>query len=110
MTTILRPNGVAPVESGNYKLGAKGGRMAGAWQFIWDRLSHTEWKGSLELSRDAAAMFDLKPVSVSEMLCRMRSSGVLEQAMIEKPTEYVRYGKPFTASRRRVHYRIASDR
>lgn len=109
MTTITRPNGLAPVTSGNYKLGAKGGRMAEAWQHVWDQLSRTDWAGGLELAYDAAAKFDLKPVSVSEMLCRMRASGVIEQKLITKPTEYVRRGKPFTAKRARVHYRIASD-
>lgn len=109
MTVQTHPNGIAPVSSGQYKLGAKGGRMAKAWQYIWDRLDRTEWKGSLELAGEAAVEFGLKPVSVSEMLCRMRASGVIEQTMIATPTEYVRRGKPFTANRPRVHYRIASD-
>lgn len=112
MTT--RPNGTAPLDAGTYKLGAKGGRMAAAWQHVWDRLDRTEYKGALELAQDAAAAYDLKPVSVSEMLCRMRAAGVLEQEMIKAPTTYSRAGKhgvpmPFTAMRPRVHYRIAEN-
>lgn len=90
MSTTERPNGIAPVNAGTYRLGAKGGRMARAWQYIWDRLDRNDFKGSLELSREAAEKFDLKPVSVSEMLCRMRAGNVLEQKMIAAPTDYVR--------------------
>ena len=108
MDIITHPNGIAPVSSGQYQLGAKGGRMAQAWQHIWDQLDREDWKGSLELAEEAAAKFNLKKVSVSEMLCRMRASGVIEQRMIAKPTTYVRKDKPFTANRPRVHYRIAA--
>lgn len=117
------PNGIAPVTSGNYKLGAKGGRMGNAWQYVWDRLDKNDWKGGLELSKEAAEAFKLKPVTVSEMLCRMRASGVIEQTQIPVETKYVRkrgrrddesdqeYAqvKPstFVAKRARVHYRIA---
>jgi hypothetical protein len=108
--TKTHPNGIAPTTSGNYRLGAKGGRMALAWQDIWDELSLTDWKGGLELAREAAAKHHLKTISISEMLCRMRAAGTLEQEMIEAETTYVRYGKSFTANRKRVHYRIASER
>lgn len=122
MTTSIRPNGIAPVSSGAYKLGAKGGRMASAWQYIWDRMSTTEWRSSSELAQDAAQAFGLKPVTLSEMLCRMRASGVIEQKDIPIPTEYVRKrgrregesiaqyaavpASIFTSQRKRPHYRI----
>jgi hypothetical protein len=107
MNATTHPNGIAPTASGNYRLGAKGGRMAQAWQHIWNQLSRTEWKGSLELAQDAAREFNLKPITVSEMLCRMRASGVIEQEMIPVKTQYVRKGKPYESLRPRVHYRIA---
>jgi hypothetical protein len=107
MTVTTHPNGIAPTASGNYRLGAKGGRMAQAWQYIWDRLSRTDWKGSMELAQDAAEQFNLKPITVSEMLCRMRASGVIEQTRKPVETHYVRKGKPYTSYRPRVHYRIA---
>ncbi len=102
------PNGIAPLPAGNYRFGAKGGRMAQAWQFVWDRLDRATWVSGQELADKAAAAFDLKPVSVTEMLSRMRGTGVLEQKMVPLLTEYLRYGKPYVAYRPRVHYRIAA--
>jgi hypothetical protein len=90
METTTRPNGTAPLDAGTYKLGAKGGRMASAWQHVWDRLDRTEYRGALELAQAAAQAYDLKSVSVSEMLCRMRAAGVIEQKMIKAPTTYNR--------------------
>jgi len=107
--TTTHPNGIAPVDRGTYRLGGKGGRMAQAWQYVWDRLDRDRWYGSMELSRDAAQAFGLKPVSVSEMLGKMRAAGVIEQTMIVAPTRYTRKGKTFDAARARVHYRIAVD-
>lgn len=104
--TIDQPNGTAPTAVGPYRLGAKGGRMAEAWQDIWNQLSTTAWIGGLELSREMADKYKLKPISVSEMLCRMRAGGALEQTMKAAPTQYTRKGSTFTAQRHRVHYRI----
>lgn len=115
-TATEHPNGIAPAQSlgvnrgGTFQLGAKGGRGALAWQYVWDRLDRKEWRYGLDLATEAAEKFDLKPVSVIELLSRMRSSGALEQAMIPVPTTYVRYGKPFVAKRPRVHYRIAAGK
>lgn len=90
MTVITHPNGIAPTESGNYRLGAKGGRMAKAWQYIWDQFDGSNFKDGMQLANDAAAMFDLKPISVSGMLCRMAAAGALEQEMIPAATHYLR--------------------
>lgn len=122
--TTTHPNGIAPVDSGTYQLGAKGGRMARAWQYVWDRLDRKHYVGAMELAHDAAREFDLKPVSVSEMLCRMRAAGVIEQTWAQEPTVYLRKrqrradesdedytnveAREFTAMRSRVHYRIAA--
>lgn len=114
MKTDTRPNGIAPARSigvnkgGSFQLGAKGGRTALAWQYVWDRLDREEWRYGLDLAQAAAAEFDLKLVSVIELLSRMRATGAIEQKMIPVPTTYVRYGKAFVANRPRVHYRIAS--
>jgi hypothetical protein len=115
METDSLPNGLAPARSigvnkgGSFQLGAKGGRTALAWQYVWDRLDRTEWRYGLTLAEEAANEYGLKLVSVIELLSRMRASGAIEQKMIAVPTTYVRYGKPFTAQRKRVHYRIAGD-
>jgi hypothetical protein len=108
MTITTRPNGIAPIDVGAYRIGGKGGRMAQAWQSVWDKLDKHTWHDGMQLANEAAAAHDLKPVSVREFLCRMRAAGVIEQKMIEAPTVYVRKGVEFTASRPRVHYRIAS--
>jgi hypothetical protein len=108
MAVIERPNGIAPVPSGTYRFGAKGGRMAQAWQYVWNRLDHTTFKNGQELADLAAKEFGVKRASVAEMLSRMRSTGVLEQELIPVPTTYSR-GKGYTANRPRVHYRIAQQ-
>jgi hypothetical protein len=107
--TTTRPNGDAPTDTGAYKLGAKGGKMAQAWQYVWDRLDRRTWADGMQISREAAEAYGLKPVSISEMLCRMRASGVIEQEMINAPTPYHRKGVDFISNRRRVHYRIAAN-
>jgi hypothetical protein len=126
MTTTTHPNGIAPIHVGTYQLGAKGGRMAQAWQHIWDRLGRTDYTDGMELAKSAADEFGLKPSSVSMMLCRMRAAGVIEQIETEAPTPYRRkrlrragesdedYAQvpvsEFTSMRRRVHYRIVAGR
>lgn len=109
------PNGVAPTGltlHGGRKisLGGKGGRLAQAWQHVWDQLDRKTWTSSSALAEEAAEKFDLKPVSVTEMLCRMRATGVLEQKMVILPTTYHRGGKDIIMNRPRVHYRIAAGK
>lgn len=115
MNVATRPNGIAPTGltlHGGRKisLGGKGGRLAQAWQHIWDQLDRKTWVSSSALAEDAAEKFGLKPVSVTEMLCRMRATGVLEQKMVILPTTYHRGGKDIIMNRPRVHYRIAAGR
>ena len=113
METSTRPNGDAPTTSpganrgGTFRLGAKGGKGADAWQYVWDRLDRTDWKRGDLLAQEAAQEFGLKLTSVVELLSRMRAQGNLDQKMIPIETTYLRYGKPYTANRPRVHYRIA---
>jgi 7-cyano-7-deazaguanine synthase in queuosine biosynthesis len=115
MNATTHPNGIAPTRSvgsnkgGTFEIGAKGGRHALAWQYIWDRLDRTEWRYARELAEQAAAEYDLKVVSIIEMLSRMRAAGALEQKMLPIPTTYVQRTRTFTANRNRVHYRIAAD-
>lgn len=115
MMTETRPNGTAPMRSlgankgGSFRLGAKGGRSADAWQYIWDRLDRTEWRYGMDLATEAAERFNLKLVSVVEMLSRMRASGVIEQTKLPIPTTYHRGGKDIVMQRPRVHYRIAKQ-
>lgn len=115
MTKEAHPNGTAPMRSlganrgGSFRLGAKGGRGADAWQYIWDRLDRDEWRFGLDLAKEAAEKFNLKPVSVIEMLSRMRASGVIEQKKLPVPTTYHRGGEDIVMQRPRVHYRIAAQ-
>ncbi len=109
-----QPNGPAPTTSpgankgGTFRMGAKGGKGAQAWQCAWDRLSRTEWTRSDLLVKELMALFDLKRTSIVELLSRMRMAGFLEQKMIPVATTYAR-GKGYTANRPRVHYRIAAE-
>lgn len=113
MDTVTHPNGTAPNTSlganraGTFRMGAKGGRTAEAWQYVWDRLDRTEFQRGDLLATEVAEKFDLKYSSVMELLSRMRRIGFLEQVMKPVETHYGR-GKGFTANRMRLHYRIAS--
>lgn len=111
--TDQRPNGDAPTTSpganrgGTFRMGAKGGRTAQAWQWIWDQLSTTDWTYGDTLADRASQQFDLGKLTVVELLARMRKAGHLEQKMIPVQTFYARGEKGFTAARPRAHYRIA---
>lgn len=115
MNATLHPNGAAPTTSpganrgGTFRMGAKGGRTAQAWQWIWDQLTTTDWTYGDDLAIRAADRYDLGKPTVVELLARMRKAGNLEQKLIPVPTVYAR-GKGFTANRPRVHYRIKADR
>ena len=105
MTTV-HPNGQAP-DGVRYKLGAKGGKVAQAWQYVWDRLNTTDWQDSNALADEAGKKFKILPDSVLAHLHRMRKEGFLEHEIRSVATEVTRGGRTFTASRKRTHYRIA---
>lgn len=113
--TIEHPNGIAPTVSpgqnkaGTFRLGAKGGKGAQAWQYVWDHLSTTEWISGTDLAQEAADKFGLKLTSMVELLSRMRTVGALDQNMLPIVTTYRRDGGEYTARRPRVHYRIARE-
>lgn len=115
MATVTLPNGLAPnvlnwsgAKTGTFRLGAKGGRMAAAWQDAWNGLSRTEWTRADVLADQVSRAHDIKPTTIKELFSRMRAQGVLEQKMIPVPTTYAR-GKGYTANRPRVHYRIKQE-
>jgi hypothetical protein len=77
------PNGVAPMPNlviggRPYRVGAKGGRVAQAWQWMWDNMSPTEYTEGRELAERAAARFDLMQSSLLTHLSRMVRDGKIE--------------------------------
>lgn len=102
----IRPNGTAP-SSARYRVGAKGGDVARAWQYIWDRLDRTEYRDGTALSEEAGRIFHLKPISIQSHLHRMASEGVLETEVRPAATRVTRGGKTHDATRKRTHFRIA---
>jgi hypothetical protein len=104
--TKTRPNGIAP-SSARFRLGGKGGRVAQAWQFVWDRLDHENFQDGTVLAALAAQKYDLKPDSVTAYMYRMAEEGILDHRLEQVQTEVFRAGKTMQATRARRHYRIA---
>jgi len=101
-----RPNGVAPTFR-RYKVGGKGGVVAEAWQWMWDRLTTEEFVDGRTLSEQAAAAFPkVKAITLSTHLYRMAEDGVLESEL--RPVNIVmqRAGQEFATRRNRAHFRI----
>ena len=116
MTATRHPNGQAPVTVAGpvtgrtFQLGAKGGRTAQAWEWIWDQLSRTEWSYGSGLAEEAAQRFDVKPISITVLLGRMHTAGFLERTTKPIETTYRRGAGPgYIAKRNRAHYRIATE-
>jgi len=102
----MRPNGVAPSTS-RYRVGAKGGKVALAWQHVWDRLNSTDFKEGVALAQEAARTQDLKTDSVLAHLSRMAQEGILDREVRSVAVEVERKGETFTSHRKRTFYRIA---
>lgn len=126
MTTQTRPNGIAPSTT-RYKVGAKGGRVAQAWQHIWDQLDRTTYRDSKVLADEAARRFQIKPISIISHLHRMAAEGILEGKALQVDAVVTRrmlvrnisgavleprqYQNVQVANRRsRTHYRIAAGK
>lgn len=112
------PNGQAP-SSAKYQVGAKGGMVAQAWQYIWDNLSAEEFQDGTALVEDAARRFGwrptepgepaigkLKPQSIMAHLHRMAAEGFIEAKNQPVETVVLRHGKQHGAKRQRAHFRI----
>lgn len=102
---MTRPNGDAPGGAA-YRLGGKGGRVALAWQLIWDRLDATEARDATELADAIGSETGLKPVTLISHMHRMANEGHLigEVRLVE--VSVARGLSRFTARRRRTFYRI----
>jgi len=110
-----RPNGEAPLPKvGNN--GNKGGKVARAWQHVWDQLSHTEPREAIELAVEAGERFELAPNSVLAHMHRMAHDGFLAVSHRKVPTTVQREVElkdgtvkvvSFNASRNRTFYTIA---
>jgi hypothetical protein len=101
-----RPNGIAPSTS-RFRAGAKGGKVARAWQHIWDQLDHETFKEAVPLAWKAAAEYQLQPASVLAHLHLMAAEGILDRKQDEVEVEVERAGKTFTSHRNRTFYRIS---
>jgi hypothetical protein len=107
--TAQRQNGVAPSPEG-FRLGGKGGTLARAWQYVWDRLDRAEFRQGQELAEEAGRKYALKPVSIMTLLHRMAKEGVLanETRLVEVEVQRTanRKQQTFPAKVRRAYFRI----
>jgi len=111
-----RPNGPAPLpdipgrDGRTYTRGAKNGRVAQAWEWMWDNLSVSEYTEGREVAQRASARFDLKPASLMTHLSNMVAADVLEVEYRKMPCRVVRtiHGKEsaFTFQQKCAFYRI----
>lgn len=109
MTVSTHPNGLAPAGS-KYKLGGKGGKVALAWQHVWDRLT-TEWQDGKILAAEAADRYGIREISVLAHLHRMAAEGLIDHEKITTEVPVTRTSKTgkvsnFPAKRTRTHYRL----
>lgn len=105
MTNMTMPNGVAPAGD-RYKIGAKGGKVAQAWQYVWDRLDAVEYKDAVALADEAAKAAGVMRVSVMSHLHRMAQEGVLDTRTLYGDTTVTKGGKTYAARRKRMHVRL----
>lgn len=114
-----KPNGIAPSHS-RYRMGAKNGVVAQAWQYVWDRLSTEEFRDAVELADEAARIFHIVPESVRAHMyaCAREAEGILESEVRPVPTQVTRkftpkdgpaYSSTFTGTRKHTFYRIRKD-
>lgn len=114
-----RPNGIAPSTS-RFRAGAKGGKVACAWQHVWDQLDRQTFKEAVPLAWEAAEKFGLKPASVLAHLHLMAHEGILERKQDDVRVPVERRAKPtdsnpkpkmqkFMSHRSRTFYRIARE-
>jgi hypothetical protein len=81
--TLRRPNGPAPTTAPGampghtFRLGARGGKVAQAWQLIWNQLDHTEYRDVRPMAEKIARELEIKPISVIALVNRMVSEGWL---------------------------------
>lgn len=109
MKATKHPNGTAPAGT-RYKLGGKGGKVAQAWQYVWDRLT-TEFQDGKELAAEAAEAHGIAEISVLAHLHRMAAEGIVDhekRKVIVDVTRTSKAGKisTFPAERTRTHYRL----
>ena len=101
------PNGPAP-EGDRFRMGARGGVTAQAWQYFWDRLDRHEFQDGTELAREAAERFGIKDTSVISHLRLAVREGWLdtENRWVEVPVMWA--GQETMRRRRRTFYRIGA--
>ena len=102
-----RPNGIAPLPSRGNK-GNKGGRVARAWQEIWDSLDKHTWRDGYELADMVGRRHDLARVTVLSHLSLMASEGVLSRRHEYVQVRVQRGSQEFDSMRKHTFYRIPS--
>lgn len=100
------PNGIVP-SAENYRIGVRHGLTAQALQYVWDRLSRTEYRDAMALADEAALVYKILPTSVRSYVYRVAAKGHLETENGQTTVRVTRAGKTFEAKRKRVLYRIA---
>lgn len=99
------PNGKAP-EGDRFRMGARGGATAAAWQHIWNQLDQNEFRDGTELAREAATQFRIQDKSVISHLRLAVREGWLdtENRWVTVPVHWK--GKELFRRRMRTFYRI----
>ncbi len=106
--TTDRPNGIVPSTT-KRRVGSRGGLTAQALQWVWDRLSRTEYRDAMALADRAAVQFRIKPASVRSYVYELVSEGHLEPSPQHqyRDVRVTRAGKTFNSARKVRWHRIA---
>lgn len=103
--TRLLPNGPAPAGDA-FRMGARHGKTAQAWQLVWDRLSETEYLDGIELAQTAAEAVGIKDISVMAHMRLAAREGYLETENRIVTVPVCKFGQRYEAGRKRTFYRI----
>ena len=83
---------------------SRGERIGPAWKAIWKMLDTRKWVTGPDLARTLAGQFDLRPVTIRNLLREASSAGLLDRKLINATREGGRGGYRVT------QYRVALDK
>lgn len=101
------PNGIVP-STRKRRVGVRGGVTAQALQWVWDRLSRTEFRDAMALADEAAREFNIKSVSVRSYVYELVAEGHLLRKDVHRPVQVLRHGKRFESRRKFANHRISA--
>lgn len=103
------PNGAAPTGN-SYKIGAKGGKVAQAWQIIWNQLDHETFQDARVLADAAGKKLGIQTVSIMSHLHRMAAEGHLDSTAKAVDVQVHKAGREFPSRRKRLHIRLPQEK